>query len=43
MGEIKSAFERAMERVEKLEKPSEEEVLKWKYVPEGQKLAAEYL
>jgi hypothetical protein len=32
-----------MERVEKLEKPSEEEVLKWKYVPEGQKLAAEYL
>ncbi|MBM4463128.1 MAG: hypothetical protein FJ012_07280 [Chloroflexi bacterium] len=43
MGEIKSAFERAMERVEKLEKPSEEEVLKWKYLPEGQKLAADYL
>jgi hypothetical protein len=43
MGEIKSAFEKAMERAEKLEKPSEEELLRWKYVPEGQKLAADYL
>ncbi len=43
MGEMKSAYERAMERVAKLEKPSEEETLKWKYAPEGQRLAAEYL
>ncbi|RLC94048.1 MAG: hypothetical protein DRI39_04020 [Chloroflexi bacterium] len=43
MGEIKSAFEKAMEKVEKLGKPSREELLRWKYVPEGQKLAADYL
>ena len=43
MGEMKSAYERAMERVAKLEEPSEEELLKWKYVPEGQRLAADYL
>lgn len=43
MGEIKSAFEKAMERVEKIGKASEEEVIKWKYIPEGQKLAVRYL
>ena len=43
MGEIKSAFEKAMEKVANLEKPSTEEALEWKYVPEGQKLASEYL
>lgn len=43
MGEIKSAFEKAMERVEKIGKASEEEVLNWKYIPEGQKLAVSYL
>jgi plasmid stabilization system protein ParE len=43
MGEIKSAFEKAMERVEKIGEASEEEVMKWKYVPEGQNLATKYL
>ncbi len=43
MGEIKSAFEKAMERVGGIGEPSNEEKLQWKYVPEGQKLAAAYL
>ncbi len=43
MGEIKSAFEKAMERVEKIGEASEEELMKWKYTPEGQRLAAGYL
>ncbi len=43
MGDIKSALELAMEKVEKLEKATDEERLKWKYVPEGEKLAARYL
>jgi hypothetical protein len=43
MGDIKSALEIAMEKVEKLEQATEEERLKWKYVPEGEKLAAGYL
>ncbi|MFC1999867.1 hypothetical protein ACFLXE_03805 [Chloroflexota bacterium] len=43
MAEMKSAFERAMERVAKIGEPSKEEKLTWKYVPEGQRLAAEYL
>jgi len=40
---IKSALEIAMEKVEKLGEVTEEERLKWKYVPEGEKLAARYL
>ena len=43
MGDIKSALEIAMERVEKLEEATDEERLKWKYIPEGEKLAARYL
>lgn len=43
MGEIKSAFERAMERVEKIGEASEEELMRWKYIPEGQNLATKYL
>ena len=43
MGEIKSASERAREKVEKLGGVTEEERLKWKYVPEGEKLAARYI
>jgi hypothetical protein len=43
MGDIKSAAEIAREKVEKLDKPTDEERLKWKYVPEGEKLAAKYL
>ncbi|MFC1912387.1 hypothetical protein ACFLXG_04460 [Chloroflexota bacterium] len=41
--EIKSAWEIAMAKVEKLGGASEEERLKWKYVPEGEKLAARYI
>jgi len=43
MSDIKSAVEIAMEKVEKLDKATDEERLKWKYVPEGEKLAARYL
>ena len=43
MDDIKSAFEIAMEKVNKLGELTDEERLKWKYVPEGEKLAARYL
>jgi len=43
MGDIKSAREIAMEKIEKIGDASEEERLKWKYVPEGEKLAARYI
>ena len=43
MGDIKSALEIAMEKVEKLGEATEEERLKWKYVPQGEELAARYL
>jgi len=43
MGGIKSAIEIAMEKVEKLDKATEEERLKWRYIPEGEKLAVKYL
>lgn len=43
MGDIKSAREIAMEKVEKLERATDEERLRWKYIPEGEKLAAKYL
>lgn len=43
MGEIKSAMEIAMEKIEKLGSVSEDERLKWKYIPEGKKLAASYI
>ncbi len=43
MSEMKSAFERAMERAESLGKASEEDLKKWKYAPEGEKLAALHL
>lgn len=42
MGEIKSAREIAMAKVEKLGGATEDERLKWKYIPEGEKLAARY-
>jgi hypothetical protein len=41
--EIKSALEIAMEKVDKLGEATEQERLRWKYVPEGEKLAARYL
>jgi len=43
MGEIKSAREIAMEKINKLGEPTEQELLEWKYLPEGEKLAARYL
>jgi hypothetical protein len=43
MGEIKSAAEIAREKIEKLGEATEEERLKWKYAPEGDRLAARYL
>ena len=43
MSNIKSAFEIAMEKAEKLGEATDEERLKWKYVPEGEKLAARYI
>ncbi len=43
MGDIKSALEIAMEKIERLGKATDEERLKWKYVPEGERLAVRYL
>ena len=43
--EIKSAFEKAMEKVERmnLAPPTEEERLSWEAAPKGRKIAAAYL
>ncbi len=43
MADIKSAREIAMEKLAKLEDATEEERLKWKFVPQGEELAARYL
>ena len=43
MGDIKSAREIAMEKAEKIGEATEEERLKWIYVPEGEKLATRYI
>ena len=43
MDDIKSALEVAMEKIEKLGEATDEERLKWRYVPEGERLAARYL
>ena len=43
MGDIKSAREIAMEKVAELGEVTEEERLRWKHVPQGEKLAAKYL
>lgn len=43
MGEMKSAWEKAMEKVEKLGKPTDEELKQLEYVPAGNSLAARYL
>lgn len=43
MDEMKSAYEIAMEKAERLGRPSEEDVNKWKYVPQGQEIALGYL
>ncbi len=43
MSEIKSFREIAMEKISSIGDASEEEQLKWKYIPEGEKLAASCL
>ena len=43
MGEIRSAREIAEEKLGKLGEATEAERLQWKYVPEGEKLASDYL
>ena len=43
MSEMKSAWEKALEKVEKLGKLSEEELKQMEYQPAGNKLAAKYL
>ena len=43
MSDIKSALEIAMEKVEKLGEATDEVRLEWKYVPQGEQLAARYL
>ena len=43
MGEMKSARERAMEKVEKLGKLTEDEIKRFECIPVGNKLAATYL
>lgn len=43
MGEMKSAWEKALEKVDKLGKPTEEELKKLEFVPAGNTLAAKFL
>lgn len=43
MGDIKSAYEIAMEKIDKVGVATPEERLEWKYVPEGERLSAKYL
>lgn len=43
MDDIKSALEIAKEKLEKLGDVTEEERMQWKYVPQGEQLAAKYL
>lgn len=43
MGEIKSAREIAREKVAQIGEATPEERLRWKYTPEGEKLAVKYL
>ncbi len=43
MGEIKTAAQIAAEKLAQIGEPTEEERIKWKYGPEAEKLAAQYL
>ena len=43
MSEMKSAWEKAMEKAEKLGKPSEEELKQLEYIPTGNIVAAKFL
>jgi hypothetical protein len=40
---IKSALEIAMEKAEKIQKATPDEMVRWQYAPEGEKLASRYL
>jgi len=43
MSDMKSALEIAMEKMAKIDEPTEEERLRWKYGPRGEQLAVKYL
>ena len=43
MADIKSAYEIAMEKINKIESATPEERLKWKYIPKGEELAGKYI
>ena len=43
MKRMKSAFEKAMERVEQMEEPRKEQILEWRLIPLGQRLAGTYI
>ncbi len=43
MGDIKSAFEIAMEKISKMEDATPEERVKWKFGPQGEQLGAKFL
>jgi hypothetical protein len=43
MGDIKSAFEIAMEKISKIEDATPEERVKWKFFPIGEQLGAKFL
>jgi hypothetical protein len=43
MADIKSAYEIAMEKINKIESATAEEKMQWKFVPKGEELAGKYL
>src|SRR5271157_2950548 len=43
MGDIKSAYEIAMEKINKIESATPEERMKWKFIPKGEELAGKYI
>ena len=43
MADIKSAYEIAMEKINKIESATPEERLKWKFIPKGEELAGKYI
>jgi hypothetical protein len=43
MADIKSAYEIAMEKINKIESDTPEERLKWKFIPKGEELAGKYI
>jgi len=43
MADIKSAWEIAQEKLGKIGEATPEERVRWKYIPEGERLAAQYI